>query len=237
MALRDGGLSPASADHAVKLLRRALNLAVDWGMLDTNPAAKIPLFNVDNKVENYLSDEQLTQLLEVLRTDSNVAVCQIALFLLSTGCRLRESLSAKWTDVNLETNVLTVRATNSKSKKPRGVPLNASALEVLNALPSKGKYEHLFVNLETGKPYVTIARVWHRLRKKAGLPNLRLHDLRHSYASYLANDGQSLYLLQSILGHADPKMTMRYAHPSAKALGEAANSASVKILNGLKRAG
>jgi len=236
-SLADEGLAPATADHYLKELRYSLNLAVAWGLLDVNPAAKIPLFNVRNTVENYLNDEQLERLLQVLRSDANVLVCRIVLFLLSCGARLSEALTAKWTDVNFETRVLTVRATNSKSKKARSVPLNDSAMEVLNALDSKGKYEYLFVNRETGKPYVTIARVWHRLRKKAGLPHLRLHDLRHSYASFLVNDGQSLFLLMSILGHADPKMTMRYAHPSAKAMRDAANSASTKILDGLKRAG
>ena len=85
------------------------------------------------------------------------------------------------------------------------------------------------MNQKTGKPYVTISKVWVRLRKKAGLPHLRLHDLRHQFASFLVNDGRTLYEVQQILGHSDPKVTMRYAHLSTKALQEAANSAAVKI--------
>ncbi len=94
------GLSPASADHHVKLIRHALNLAVEWGMLDKNPAAGVPLFNIDNKVEHYLNDAELQSLLNVLRTDSNRTVCRVAMFLLSTGCRLNEALQAKWSQVD-----------------------------------------------------------------------------------------------------------------------------------------
>jgi len=85
------------------------------------------------------------------------------------------------------------------------------------------------VNEETKKPYTTIMKVWSRLRTKAGVPHLRIHDLRHQYASFLVNSGRSLYEVQQILGHSDPKVTQRYAHLSTRSLQEAANSASVLI--------
>ncbi len=151
----------------------------------------------------------------------------IALFLLSTGCRLNEVLSAKWTDVYMDKGIFTVRALNSKSKRLRSVPLNSSALEILRQLDMT--QEHLFMNRLTGQRYTTISKVWVRLRQKAGLPHLRLHDLRHQFASFLVNDGRTLYEVQQILGHSDPKVTMRYAHLSTKALQEAANSAAMKI--------
>lgn len=236
-ALSAEGLSAASANHHIKLLKHSLNLAVDWGMLESNPARRVPMLHEDNKIENYLDDAQLERLLNVLRSDENVAVCQIALFLLSTGCRLNEALSAKWTDVDIENQVLRIRASNSKSKKVRSIPLNESALSVLESLHTETDFEYLFVNRRTGKPYVAIAKVWDRLRKKAGLPHLRLHDLRHSFASFLVNAGRTLYEVQQILGHSDAKVTQRYAHLSSKTLQEAANSASTKILGELKRTG
>lgn len=231
------GLAAATANHHVKLLKHSLNLAVDWGMLDSNPAKRIPMLHEDNQIENYLDDAQLGRLLGVLRTDENVAICQIALFLLSTGCRLNEALSAKWSDVDIENRVLAIRASNSKSKRMRSVPLNDSALDVLASAHTESEFEYLFVNRLTGKPYVAIAKVWDRLRRKAGLPHLRLHDLRHSFASFLVNGGRTLYEVQQILGHSDAKVTQRYAHLSTKTLQEAANSASVKIKGGLKKAG
>ena len=132
--------------------------------------------------------------------------------------------------------VFLVRGVNSKSRKVRSVPLNDSALEVLRMLhDTQGKFEYLFINHQTGKPYGTIAKVFDRLRKQAALPHLRLHDLRHQYASFLVNDGRTLYEVQQILGHSDPKVTMRYAHLSTTALLAAADSASVVIKGAMKQ--
>lgn len=172
------GLSPATCDHHVKLIRHALNLAVEWQLLDTNRVNGVHLFHRDNRVEHYLDEQQLQTLLNVLRTDENRTVCQIALYLLSTGARLNEALQATWNHVDKQTRVWRIPATNSKSKRMRSVPLNDSALDVLAGLDTEGKFEHLFVNLQTKKPYVTIMKVWARLRAKAGLPHLRIHDLR-----------------------------------------------------------
>ncbi len=228
-AVLDQGLSPATADHHVKLIRHALNLAVEWSMLDKNPTSKVPLFMVDNKVEHYLDEAELEGLLAVLRTDANRTICNVAMFLLSTGCRLNEALRATWAQIDRGTRVWRIPASNSKSKKIRSVPLNDSALEVLSGLDTEGEFEHLFVNRQTGKPYGTIMKVWSRLRAKAGLPHLRIHDLRHQYASFLVNSGRTLYEVQQILGHSDPSVTQRYAHLSSKSLQEAASTASVAL--------
>ncbi len=224
------GLAPATADHHIKLIKHALNLAIDWNLLqDKNPAVRVPLFNADNKVEHYLDDEELGRLLKVLQTDENRPVCLIALLLISTGCRLNEILSAKWSQIDRVNRVFRVDAINSKSKRVRSVPLNDSALDVLSQLDTDGKFDHLFINKQTGQPYTTIMKVWTRLREKAELPHLRIHDLRHMFASFLVNSGRSLYEVQQLLGHSDAKVTARYAHLSSKTLQEAANSASVAI--------
>jgi len=233
-------LAPATSDHGVKLLKHALNLAMDWSLVEANPAAKVPLFNESNFVEHYMDEEQLQRLLTVLRApESPRSVCQIALFLLSTGARLNEALTAKWSQIDRQTRVWRIPSNISKSGKVRAIPLNDSALDVLAQLDTEGVYEHLFVNhriskktgeeVGTGKPYTAIMKVWSRLRAKAGLPHLRIHDLRHQYASFLVNAGRSLYEVQQILGHSDPSVTQRYAHLSTKSLQDAANSASIMI--------
>ena len=235
-------LAPATADHGVKVLKHALNLAMDWSLVEANPAAKVPLFNESNFVEHYMDDEQLQRLLTVLRDpQSPRSVCQIALFLLSTGARLNEALTAKWSQIDRQTRVWRIPASISKSGRVRVIPLNDSALDVISQLETEGKYEHLFVNhriskktglqVGTGKPYKAILKVFRRLTIKAGLPHLRIHDLRHQYASFLVNAGRSLYEVQQILGHSDPSVTQRYAHLSTKSLQDAANSASI-ILRG-----
>ena len=88
------GLKPASADHVLKLMRRAFNLAVEWEILETSPLTRLQLFNPDNRMENYLSPEQLDKLVTVLRTAPPRTVCNVALFLLATGARLNEALRA-----------------------------------------------------------------------------------------------------------------------------------------------
>jgi integrase len=227
--LKAEGLAAATANHHIKLIKHSLNLAIEWDMLVINPAARISLMHEDNHVEHYMDDAELGRLLTVLRTDENRAVCKIALFLLSTGCRLNEVLSGRWSDLDLSKRVFVIRASNSKSKKLRSVPLNDSAIEVLNSLETKGVFEFLFINMKTGLPYTTISKVFLRIRNKAELPKLRIHDLRHQYASFLVNDGRTLYEVQQILGHSDPKVTMRYSHLNSRVLQAAANSASLMI--------
>ena len=225
--LLEEGLAAATANHHAKLIRHMLNLAVEWEMLDKNPANRIHMFAEDNKVERYMNDTQLATLLNVLRTDSSRSVCLIAMFLLATGCRLNEALSATWSQVDKFKRVWRIPASNSKSKRMRPVPLNETALDVINQLNTEGEYTHLFINKKTKKPYVNVAKVWERLRLEAGLPQLRLHDLRHQAASNLINSGSSLYIVQQILGHSDPSVTQRYSHLSMKSLNDASDNASV----------
>jgi len=233
---KNNGLSAASADHVSKLIARLLNLAVEWDMLEKNPAAKIQLFREDNKVQHFLDDEQLRRLMQVLQTDPNRPVCLIAQFLLATGCRLNEALTAEWSMIDRKNRVWVVTATNSKSKKSRAVPLTDAALKVLDEIGTEGRYPDVFVNEETGLRYTHVRHTWIRLRKKAGLPWLRMHDLRHTFASMLVNAGQSLYTVQECLGHSDAKVTQRYAHLSSQTLQDAANCASDKILSALQAA-
>jgi integrase len=230
-ALVKEGLSPASADHHVKLMRRVLNLALEWEMVDKNPLRGLKLFMIDNQVENYLNEEQLQRLLHVLRTDKNRTVCHILMFLLSTGARLNEALTAQWSQIDVDSRVWKIPAKSSKSKKPRSVPLNDSALYVLQQLSTRSHSKYLFPSpaRAVDVPYGPVTRVWHRIRKIAGVEKLRIHDLRHSFASLLVSGGRSLYEVQQILGHSDPKITMRYAHLSSEALRDAANVASVLV--------
>ena len=221
-------LSPASADHAIKFMRRALNLAVQWDYLEKNPLKNFELFMVDNQIENYLTDEQLQKLVAVLRTDKNRLVSSILMLLVSTGARVNEALTATWKNVSIENRVWKVDALRSKSGRSRSIPLNDSALWVIQQLDTQGKSEYLFPSPVTGKPQLSITRPWYRIRKLAGV-NIRIHDLRHGFASMLVSSGRSLYETQQILGHSDPKVTMRYAHLSSKALQEAANAGSVIV--------
>ena len=227
-SLRDEGLAPATCNHYLKLMKRALNLAIQWEVLDgKNPACGIQQYRELNLVENYMDDEQLHRLLTVLKTDKNRMVCNIIMYLLSTGARLNEALQARWDHINLERRVWRIPATNSKSGKVRAVPLNDSAIDVLNEVGTKDKSEWVFPSKRNhGQPFVSLQRVWSRLRKESGLIFLRIHDLRHQHASMLINNGRTLYEVQQILGHSTSKVTERYSHLSTATLQSASSCAA-----------
>ncbi|MEH6466851.1 MAG: tyrosine-type recombinase/integrase [Porticoccus sp.] len=222
------GLSPASADHLAKLLRQALLYAVRLDLLASTPVSKIQLFNVDNRRENLLSDDELQRLLVALdkANDRRKTAALVIKFLISTGARVSEALNAQWTDIDRERQTWTIQATNSKSKRRRSVPLSDVALDVLNQLETEAKSKYLFTNSKTKARLTTINKVWIALKQEADLPQqVRLYDAtRHQHASLLINSGQSLYVVQQILGHSDPSVTQRYAHLSTETLQAAANS-------------
>jgi len=225
--LRESGLAGATCDHYVKFLRHAFNLAIEWDMLKENPASGVKLFNLDNKMENYLDAEQLERLFSVLKTDPNRPVCMIIMMLISSGARLNEVLAAKHSQINIETRTWKIPALNSKSKKARSLPLGDSFIDIYKQLTTKEGY--LFVNRITGTRYQNIHKYWSKLRVKADLKTLRIHDLRHTYASLLANSGRSILEISRILGHSSVKVSERYSHLNTATLQAAANSASIKI--------
>ncbi len=233
--LRQSGLAPATCDHYSKHMRHVLNLAVSWDIIEKNPVTAITLFKADNQINNTLNDEELGRLVSLLKEHPNRPTANAALFLLSTGARLNEALKAKWEHIDIDNKVWIIPSSNSKSKRVRSIPLNSSALAVLNDLGTRGEHEFLFVNPRTGNPLTCIQKGWRSIRAEAGLPNLRLHDLRHSFASLLVNSGQTLYSVQRILGHANPNTTLRYAHLSTKSLQSAADSASDCMERALKK--
>lgn len=230
-ALLAEGLSPATCNHHVVLIRRFLSVAVSLDLIQKNVLRGIPLMPVDNLRDVFLTPDQTTRFVEVLTTDANRSVCMALLFMLNTASRKMETLKAKWSDIDLESQLWYIPAANNKSKRPKTLPLNSGAMQVLMQLESRGKSEYLFPSPESGRPYTTIARVFWRLRAKAGLPeNFRVHDMRSSFSARFLGAGGSIFSLQKLLGHQDVRTTAtHYARLSAKSLLEAANVGSVPI--------
>jgi integrase len=121
-----------------------------------------------------------------------------------------ELLHAEWRHIDLERRAWHIPVT--KTGKSRYVPLSQTAVSVISALPKFAGCPYLLPNPETLKPFVSIKHGWQKVRRDAGLPDLRIHDLRHSAASFMINGGVDLYAVGKILGHADHKSTMRYSH-------------------------
>ena len=144
--------------------------------------------------------------------------------LILTGARKNEVINAKWEDFNFEQKVW--RIPMSKSGKARYVPLSDGVEQLLSNVPVFDDCLLVFPNPKTLKPYVSFYYAWDTARKSVGLGDVRVHDLRHSFASFLVNAGRSLYEVQKILGHTQIKTTQRYAHLSQESLLSAANAVS-----------
>jgi integrase len=188
---------------------------------------------VDNKKERYLSQDEARRLYDAVCKSENTMLKFIVPMLILTGARKREVLDAQWTDFDLERRIWRIPTT--KAGKARHVPLSDGVMHLLSTMP-RG-FPWAFANPDTSKPYVSIYCAWHTARTKAGLADVRMHDLRHSFASLLINSGRTLYEVQHILGHTQVKTTQRYAHLKQETLLAASNTASSAVgsimLNGI----
>ncbi len=220
------GAAPGTANRLVILLRYLFNLALKWQIpgVTSNPAKGVRLLEENNQRERYLSVDEGQRLYAAVCDSDNPMLKYIVPMLILTGARKRELLDSKWQDFDLERRLW--RIPLPKSGKARHVPLSDGAVAVLESMPRLPECPYAFANPETGKPFVSMYYSWHTARVRAGLPDVRVHDLRHSFASLLINQGRSLYEVQRILGHAQVKTTQRYAHLSNQTLVAAANSAA-----------
>jgi integrase len=226
---RMAGAAPASANRLVVLMRFIFNLALEWETpgVKANPCKGVPLMEENNKNERYLSIDEAQRLYEAVCKSDNPMLKFIVPMLILTGARKREVLDSKWADFDLERKHWRIPMT--KSGRARHVPLSDGAQVVLSAVPRLPECEWAFPNPDTSKPYVSIYYSWDTARKIAGLADVRMHDLRHSFASLLINSGRTLYEVQRLLGHTQIKTTQRYAHLSEETLLAAANAATQAV--------
>jgi len=222
------GAAPGSANRLLIMMRYIFNLAVRWEVpgIKVNPTKGVPLMEENNKLERYLSVEEAHRLYESVCASENKMLRFIVPMLILSGARKREVLDAKWADFDLARKAWRIPVT--KSGQARHVPLSDGAINVLNSIPPTD-CEWTFANPKTQLPYVSVFCSWNTARKQAGLADVRMHDLRHSFASLLINSGRTLYEVQHILGHTQVKTTQRYAHLSQDTLLAAANSATVAL--------
>ena len=224
--------APATVEKFRMMLGRSFELGRQWGIpgAQINPVRAVPRFKFDNARERYLSKGEAQRLLKACKASSNPQLWAIASLLLYTGARKSELLQAKWEHVDTAGRSWLIP--DSKTGKARRVPLSSAALEVVEELVRIPNCPWLLPNPETRKPYNTIKRAWETARTEAGLPGLRIHDLRHSAASFMANAGTDLFAIGRILGHADHQSTMRYAHLANDTLLAAVEAGSKALQEG-----
>ncbi|GAB5349217.1 tyrosine-type recombinase/integrase [Alteriqipengyuania sp. 357] len=205
-------LAPATVEKLRMMLGRSFELARQWEIpgAETNPVRSVPRFKFDNARERYLTKDEAQRLLTACKASSNPQLWAIVSLLLYTGARKTELLTAKWEHVDLAARSWLIP--DSKTGKARWVPLSGPAVAVIEGLVKIPGCPWLLPNPETLKPYNSIKRTWATARKEARLSGLRIHDLRHSAASFMANAKVDLLTIGKVLGHADYQSTMRYSH-------------------------
>ena len=236
-ALRE---TPIEGNRMLALLSRICSLAEAWGYRPngSNPCGPIQRFR-ENKRERYLAASEIQRLGAALReaeeqaTEMPSAINAIRLLLL-TGCRKSEILALQWRHVDLERGFLWLP--DSKTGK-RAVPLGPSAMDFIGELPRH--YENPYVLPGRGNKahFKSLAKPWQRICEAAGLEDLRIHDLRHSFASVGAGEGISLTILGKLLGHKNATTTARYSHLAEDPVRQAARQITEQISQHLERPG
>ncbi len=216
----------ATCNRVLVHLRHMFNLAKKWKIpgAEINPVSEIKLVDPNNARERFLTAEETKRLHTELEKSDNPQLKNIIALLLLTGARKRELLDASWEDIDMERRIWKIPM--SKSGKSRYVPLSASVLSVLEELPRWKNCSYVVPNPTSLKPYTSFFRSWNTARKEAGLPDVRLHDLRHSMASNMVNSGRSIYEVAKVLGHSQIKTTTRYSHLSQETLLAAVDAAA-----------
>jgi integrase len=207
------------ANSVVAIVSKMFSLAVRWGMRDTNPCKGVER-NYEVERKRYLFGEELAQLMVALAAHPDKPSADAFRLLLLTGQRRGEVLAMRWADVDLTTGTWTKPGTTTKQKADHVVPLSAPARQLLSELqdahrrahPKKPLPEFVFPGRGASGHVTNVKRNWRALTKAAGVTDLRIHDLRHSFASQLVSGGASLPLIGALLGHSSPTITARYAH-------------------------
>lgn len=214
------GYKPATINKHASLLRRIFSLAKQWHHIESNPFDDIVVKDLDvgDYVQRFLGPDEISRLLSQAKRSKHPYIYHLIRLLILTGARKSEWRLARWCDVNISNRELFV--TVSKNGRSRKIVLSREALKVLNEIRITSKNlgltadyrDWVLTNPRTLKPYTCFHHAFDRVRIAADLPNVRIHDLRHTFASLLVNNGATIYEVQKLLGHHHISMTERYAH-------------------------
>ena len=223
------GLAPATVEKIRVIFSRSFELAARWSVpgAEKNPTRGIPRAPINNARERFLSAEEAGALRLALENSPNRQLRYIVGLLLLTGARVSELLHAKWNMIAIEQRKWLIPT--SKNGRSRWVPLSQSAIDLLAQVPRFPGCQYVVPNPDTLKPYVSVKRAWDTARRDAGMPDLRIHDLRHSAASFMINAGVDLYAVGKVLGHLNHKSTMRYSHLANDTLLAAVEAGAKKL--------
>lgn len=202
------------ANRSLGMLGAIFEFAIDQGLIPTNPARGVRKYK-EGRPARFLSNAEMVRLGDALRSAESDGVNPYALtairLLLLTGCRRNEILELKWEQVDFESGFLRIGESKTGAK---AVPVGAPVLALLSELPRVHGNPYVIPGLKAEGHLVGIQKVWNKVRRAAELEDVRLHDLRHSFASVGARSGESLLVIGKVLGHKTSSATARYAHLS-----------------------
>ena len=201
---------PYAANRCVAVLSKMFSLAIQWHWRETNPTRGIER-NIEFRRRRYLKSDEQARLIQALTDHQDLQIANIIRLLLLTGARKGEILGMRWADLDLAAGIWSKPASSTKQKQDHVVPLSAPARQLLSTIDNNGG-EYVFPGPGKTGHVTEIKKSWAAILKRAGITGLRIHDLRHSFASQLASGGASLPLIGSLLGHSSPVTTARYAH-------------------------
>ena len=203
--------APILANRALAVTAKMFTLAIKWKLRADNPCKGVER-NREHHRTRYLKPDELVRLTAALAKDPNQLAADIIRLLLLTGARKGEALSMKWDQVDLAAGVWAKPATVTKQAREHAVPLSAPARQLLGRLHKRSGDSPWVFPGRNGGPREDLKYAWKRICKAAGITGLRIHDLRHSYASNLVSAGFSLPVIGALLGHSQPATTARYSH-------------------------
>ncbi len=197
--------SPARLNRLMTCLKTMFNKAVEWGELTQSPCANIKKFKENNTITRFLTDEEMRKLYQF----SSLELRQIVTVLIHTGMRKGELQNLSWSDLDFERDF--IKLTRTKNGKTRYIPMNQVVKRVLLQRRIEKESPIWVFPGPLEKPY-NFRKAFDTARKKAGLDDVRIHDLRHTFASHLCMKGAGLMEVKALLGHSSLEMTERYSH-------------------------
>lgn len=201
---------PVQANRVLAVTAKMFALAVKWKLRPDNPAKGVAR-NREHQRRRYLRPDELVRLTKALAEERNQDIADALRLLLLTGARRNEVLHARWEQFDLEVGIWSKPHSITKQQREHVIPLSAPARELLHRLSEQQRMPWVFPG-RGGRPRRDMNYTWKRICERAGIHGLRIHDLRHSYASHLVNAGFSLPVIGQLLGHTQIATTSRYAH-------------------------
>ena len=225
--------TPTQANRALSSIKHVFATAIRWRLIHHNPATGVAR-NPEHSRERYLDNAEVERLISTLDSRPDTPSTLAIRFLLLTGARSGEVFRATWDQFDLNLGTWTKPSSHTKQRRVHRVPLSILALDVLGRAAQLRQSDFVFPGMQ-GRPLTTIKTIFTSICSEANLPNLRVHDLRHSFASFLVADGTSLPIIGRMLGHTQVATTNRYSHLADEPLRIAANQVARRVLAGGKQ--